>query len=245
MTSLASSSSSISVRAATCRDSISRGRRPRAAVSASAAAASDSSQPAVQLSTGRRAVLSAAALVLAGSGAGLGTAAAPASTEYKDDVDRYTVAVPAGWERGEGAAAGAIGTRRVVVFHPVGDLTTTLTVLTSNASVELTKMGALGNALEFGIHLTASQNRSRRGDIQTAELLSAEERNGAYIVEYTISRPSAGIARHLYSLATLRFDGKYNRFYTVTGQWNEDAANASEARAALLAAVDSFKLAPL
>jgi hypothetical protein len=191
-------------------------------------------------------VLSAAALVLAGSNAGRGTAATPASsTEYTDDVDRYTVAVPAGWERGEGAAAGAIGTRRVVVFHPVGDLTTTLTVLTSNASVELTKMGALGSALEFGIHLAASQNRNRRGDSQTAELLSAEERGGAYVVEYTISRPSAGVARHLYSLATLRFDGKYNRFYTVTGQWNEGAANASEARTALLAAVDSFKLAAL
>lgn len=191
-------------------------------------------------------MLSAAALVLAGSSAGRGTASAPAGVNYTDAVDSFSIDVPAGWERGEGAAPGAIGTRRVVVFHPPGDLTTTLTVLSNNASVELTKLGSLGTAFEFGYHLVASQNRTRRGgESQTAELLSTEERNGAYLTEYTITRSSAGVPRHLYSLATLRFDGKYNRFYTVTGQWNEGSDGATEARTALLAAVDSFTLAPL
>ncbi len=48
--------------------------------------------------------------------------------------------------------------------------------------------------------------------------------------------------RHLYSLVCLRFDGMYNKLYTVTGQYREAERDALDA--ALKAAVTSFQLAP-
>lgn len=195
----------------------------------------------------RRLVLSAAALaalVYQPVRVGSATAAEAAVTTYTDQLDRFTLDVPSGWQRGEGAASGAVGTRRVVAFHPPDELQTNVSVVSTNASVEITKMSSMGTAFEFAFHMVNSQNRPKRdGSGQAAELLSAEERDGAYVVEYTISRPSKGINRHLYSLAMLRFDGKYNRFFTVTGQWAE--ADAERVGSVVRAAVDSFKLAPL
>ena len=102
-----------------------------------------------------------------------------------------------GWERAEGAASGAVSTRRVVVFHPPNDLETNVNIITTLASVELTKMGALGSAYEFGFRLVVSQDRrSRRKGSQAAELLNTEARtvDGQlyYLVDYTLqARPEA------------------------------------------------------
>ncbi len=147
--------------------------------------------------------------------------------------------------RAEGTASGAVATRKVVVYHRPDDLETNVNVVTTLASVELTKLGSMGSPYEFGHRMVVSQDRrGRKRDPQTAELLSAEEAgDGAYLVQYTIQRPEAGVDRHLYSLVALRFDGTYNKLYTVTGQYR---AGDKEAFDALVRdAVASFRLKPL
>ena len=54
-------------------------------------------------------------------------------------------------------------------------------------------------------------------------------------------RPDAGVDRHLYSLVTMRFDGTYNKLYTVTGQYR--ATDAAQYDATVKECVASFRLA--
>lgn len=89
--------------------------------------------------------------------------------------------------------------------------------------------------------MTSQDRRGRRSGAQVAELLSAEERDGYYIVEYTIQRPDDGVDRHLVSLVGLRFDGMYNKLYTVTGQYR--AGDAAQFGAMVKDAVTSFRYA--
>lgn len=44
-------------------------------------------------------------------------------------------------------------------------------------------------------------------------------------VEYTVQRPD-GDTKHLYSVATLGFNGVYNRLYTITAQCDEGAVGS-------------------
>ncbi len=163
-----------------------------------------------------------------------------ALTDTRHHTLRLTDAPP-GWTRAEGTASGAVATRQVVVFHPTGDLETNVNIITTLASVELTKLSSLGSAYEFGFHLVVSQDRrGRKKGAQIAELLSTEERDGAYLVEYTIERPDEGVARHLYSLVMMRFDGMYNKLYTVTGQYR--ATDAAQFDATVKECVQSFRL---
>lgn len=146
-----------------------------------------------------------------------------------------------GWERAEGAASGAVSTRRVVVFHPPNDLETNVNIITTLASVELTKLSALGSAYEFGFRLVVSQDRrSRKKGSQTAELLNTEDRGDYFLVEYTLQRPDDNIDRHLYSYVALKMTGGYNKFYTVTGQYR--AGDKDKFDALIKDCVTSFKL---
>jgi hypothetical protein len=99
-----------------------------------------------------------------------------------------------------------------------------------------------GSAYEFGFHMVVSQDRrGRKTGAQRAELLSAVEENGAYLVDYTIQRPDDNVDRHLYSLVMMRFDGMYNKLYTVTGQYR--AADAEKFDTLIKDTVRSFRLA--
>ena len=71
-----------------------------------------------------------------------------------------------------------------------------MNIITTLASVELTKLSALGSAYEFGFRLVVSQDRrSRRKGSQAAELLNTEDRDGYYLVEYTLqARPRRSVA---------------------------------------------------
>ena len=80
-----------------------------------------------------------------------------------------------------------MGTRQVTVFHVADDLETNVNIITTLASVELTKLSSLGSAYEFGFTLVNSQDRrGRKTDKQIANLLGTEEVDGTYRVEYTI-----------------------------------------------------------
>ena len=109
------------------------------------------------------------------------------------DESKFTIAVPKGWLRGEGEA----GTNRTVVaWHPPQETSTTVSVLNSLASVELTAITGLGSPYEFGFTVVYSQDRrARKKDRQIAELVDTQQRNGSYFIEYTIQRPEEGIFR--------------------------------------------------
>lgn len=227
-----------------------------------AASARCESHPAsTQAAPQRRAVLAGLGLVPLLS---LSTPRASAALEtFSDDLDHFQLAIPSGWVRAEGVASGAVGDRRVLVFHPVGaldlqctlvaltlvlpalgDLETNINIVTTNASNEMTKLGSMGSAYEFGFRMVVSQDRrGRKTNAQIADLLNTSELGDAYLVEYTIQRPDDNISRHLHSLVTLRFDGMYNRLFTVTGQYRE--SDAARLGAEVAAAVASFKLTPL
>lgn len=189
-----------------------------------------------------------------------GTGCAADSVLYEDTADHFSLAVPSGWDAAEGTATGAVGTRRVLVWHEKDDLETNVNVITTNASVELTKISSLGTPYEFGFHLVQSQTRGGKRK-QVATLLNSEARGDCYWVEvrgaaclvcsndpfpnlqYKVQRPEDGVDRHLYSLVALRFDGLYNRLFTVTGQHR--GGEEGTFGASIADAVGSFKLTPL
>lgn len=63
--------------------------------------------------------------------------------------------------------------------------------------------------------------------IQIAKLVDAKETRGMYYVEYTVEK-QPGPKRHLYSTVALRFNGRYNRLYTLTAQCLEDQVQQVE-----------------
>jgi hypothetical protein len=168
---------------------------------------------------------------------------AEGASRFQDEEQHYSIDVPAGWMAAEGVATGAVATRKVQVFHAPGDLETNLSVVSTNASVELGSVGSLGTPYEFAFRLVASQTSMSKKRKQIATLIDSKSLGDSYQVEYTIERPSEGIARHLYSVVCLRFDGKYNRFFTVTGQHR--SGEEGQLGALVRDAVRSFKLTPL
>ena len=145
-----------------------------------------------------------------------------------------------------------LGTWRPTVWPPARairgtsahEASFTVNVVSTNASVDIVKLGSLGTAYEFGFHLVVSQDRrAAKKNRQVAELLAAEQRGDSYYVEYTIQRPDEEVFRHLYSLVTLRNDGTYNKLWTVTGQHRE--ADAAKFASLVSQTVSSFHLEPL
>jgi hypothetical protein len=120
-----------------------------------------------------------------------------------------------------------------------------VSVVVTNASVELTQLGSLGSPYEFGHRLVVAQDRRGRKPgrgPQVAELVSAEASGGKYVVEYTFSKPDEQSAKGLYVAAAMKpsADGFYNRLFSVTGQWN--IADAALAAGPVKACVNSFKV---
>eukprot|EP00894_Picocystis_sp_ML_P001405 jgi/Pico_ML_1/51922/g2713.t1 len=83
-------------------------------------------------------------------------------------------------------------------------------------------MGSFGTPFDFGSALVNSLDRGfmkkKNGgeDVQEAKLIDAKEKNGAYIIEYTLKKPN-DVVKYFYSSVCMAFDGKYNRLYTATG----------------------------
>lgn len=120
---------------------------------------------------------------------------------------------------------------RLKAWHPEGvspnDVNVTLIV--TNASADFTKLGSFGTPENFGTNLVNSMDRSymkraigrRPEDVQTARLLDATNVNGMYRIEYLLKKPQDQ-EKHFISLMALRFDGIYNRLYTLTSQCYEE-----------------------
>jgi len=161
---------------------------------------------------------------------------------YKDDLDGWSMEVPASWEVGLGGAQGAVGTRRVVAFFPKGDdLQTNVTVVITNLAADYTSLGSFGNAYEFGSRLVGSLDRryvGKRpkwrggngegdGTGQVCTLIDSKEKNGMYNVEYTLAK-TGEFDRHLLQVVAIGTSGYYNRLYTVTAQAPSDSYESSK-----------------
>lgn len=164
---------------------------------------------------------------------------------YTDPAEGFKMSIPAGWVYGEGGLdgnkgfSGASGARRAVGWYKEDDPSTNVVVVLTTAGADYTSMGSFGTPFDFGSNLVGSMDRSymlrqrfgrpKDEEVQIAKLLDYKEVGGApktYYVEYTVVRPG-GDARHLYSVATLKFNGVYNRLYTVTAQCSEEAVGSN------------------
>lgn len=156
-------------------------------------------------------------------------------TLFTDPEAGFTLSYPSDWTTAEATSSGNeyIAERTLVWFPkdvPVRDVNVTL--LINNAAADFTSLGSFGSPQDFGSNVVNSMDRSyvRRGylraqeknqDIQTAKLIEAKSVRGMYDIEYLLKTPGQEQKR-LISLIALRFDGKYNRLYTLTAQCVEN-----------------------
>lgn len=174
---------------------------------------------------GRRAVLVSISSLSAGIW-GTPWAWAEETTKFVSQDEKFEIVVPAEWKMGTGKASGSTkaeeSERNVFVFYPDGMTDTNISVLVTPAAADFTKMGSFGTPFDFGSALVNSLDRGfmkkKNGgeDVQEAKLIDAKEKNGAYIIEYTLKKPN-DVVKYFYSSVCMAFDGKYNRLYTATG----------------------------
>lgn len=155
---------------------------------------------------------------------------------YSDEMDKYSLLIPPDWTRGKGKATAE---RNVTAFFPNNDTSTNVNVVITGLGADYTSLGSFGTADSFAENLVNSLDRSwKKPPGQAAKLITSESKNGFYYVEYTVQRPGEK-KRCLLSVVGIRFNGWYNRLYTVTGQfWEEDR---DKYRTVLEKVVDSFK----
>lgn len=158
--------------------------------------------------------------------------------QYADEDDKYSLLVPPDWVKGTGKATGQ---RNVTAFFPADDISANVNIVITGVGADYTSLGSFGNIDSFSENLINGLDRSwKKPAGQAARLVSFKSSNGLYYVEYTIQQPGER-KRHLVSVVGMRFNGWYNRLYTVTGQyWEDDKAKYGPL---LEKVVDSFKFA--
>lgn len=157
---------------------------------------------------------------------------------YISDEDKYSLLVPTDWIQGTGKATGE---RSVTAFYPANDTSVSVNVLITGVGPDFTSLGSFGDVDTFAETVVNSLDRSwKRPPGQAAKLVDSKSSKGLYYIEYTVQQPGEK-KRHLVSVVGMRFNGWYNRLYTVTGQyWEEDKAKYGPL---LNKVVGSFKFA--
>ncbi|CAI5952887.1 unnamed protein product, partial [Closterium sp. NIES-65] len=139
---------------------------------------------------------------------------------FENPKERYTFQVPAGWVRSEGTA----GVRQVIAFHPPDRTDANVTILITPLAADFTSLGSFGTVDAFAETLVNGLDRSwQPSPGQKAVLLGAKSANDAYLVEYTLQKPSEPCV-HLYSAVATGQNVWYNNLFTFTGQYPEDEA---------------------
>jgi len=170
------------------------------------------------------------------------------STKFVEPDEKFEIVVPVEWKSGQGKASGSTkaegSQRNVFVFYPDGRTDTNISVLVTPAAADFTKMGSFGTPYDFGAALVNSLDRGfmkkKNGeeDVQEAKLIDAKEKNGAYIIEYTLKKPD-DVPKYFYSSVSMAFDGKYNRLYTATGTCAQ--SEVDQWRPTLKSSIESFR----
>ena len=151
--------------------------------------------------------------------------------DYEDLSAGFSLSYPSNWTGSEAQSKNKVSVaERTLVWYPEDVLPrdVNVTLLINNAGADYTKLGSFGTVEEFGANLVNSMDRRyllrgsrlrqmRNDDVQTADLISAKSERGMYSIEYLLKKPNEE-AKRLLSLIALRFDGTYNRLYTLTAQ---------------------------
>ncbi|KAI5066860.1 hypothetical protein GOP47_0017388 [Adiantum capillus-veneris] len=159
-------------------------------------------------------------------------------SQYISNDDNYSLLIPADWIKGTGTATGQ---RSVTAFYPTDDTSVSVNVLITAVGPDYTSLGSFGTLDAFAETVVNSIDRSwKRPPGQAAKLVDSKSNKGLYYIEYTVQKPGEK-KRHLLSVVGMRFNGWYNRLYTVTGQfWEDDKAKYGPL---LDKVVESFKFA--
>eukprot|EP00250_Pteridium_aquilinum_P004184 c14413_g1_i1 orf=413-1150(-) len=159
-------------------------------------------------------------------------------SQYANDDDKYSLLIPPNWIQGTGKATGQ---RNVTAFFPADDTSVNVNILITGIGADYTSLGSFGTIDAFAETLVNGLDRSwKKPAGQAAKLVNSKSNKGLYYVEYTVQQPGEK-KRHLVSVIGMRFNGWYNRLYTVTGQyWEDDKAKYGPV---LEKVVDSFKFA--
>ncbi|CAI5954257.1 unnamed protein product [Closterium sp. NIES-65] len=99
-----------------------------------------------------------------------------------------------------------------------------VTILITPLAADFTSLGSFGTVDAFAETLVNGLDRSwQPSPGQKAVLLGAKSANDAYLVEYTLQKPSEPCV-HLYSAVATGQNVWYNNLFTFTGQYPEDEA---------------------
>lgn len=172
---------------------------------------------------------------------------------YSDDLDGFSILVPAGWALGTGDLgqkkmdrfSNAAGMQRVVGFYPaLNPDRASIAITVKTPGADYTGLGSFGSAIDFGEKLVVSMDRSymTKGDpnmpVVTAKLISAKESSGKYVIEYETAKPGDATRRVWTSVCFGENPKGLRRFYTVTGSCTVE--QTKQLGPMLLKAVDSF-----
>ena len=179
----------------------------------------------------RRGLFAAAALATVAPASNLATPA-PAFAEeisnfttYRDEEDKYAFSVPASWTQAEGVTSSdPRSTRRVVAFYPLDSPDINVNVVATAVGADYPKMGSFGSPDEFayGVAAGMTKPKPKEGPKQFSYVLDAKSVDAKYTLEYTVERPTEDFYQHLYSVVGIGYNGRVNRFFTLTCVCPED-----------------------
>jgi hypothetical protein len=176
------------------------------------------------------------------------SALSSSNSVYTDALDGFSLTVPAGWQLGTGDALGgaassdpkarfsnAAGLQRVVAFIPPSTSDVNLAITVRTPSADFTSLGSFGTAQQWAESLISAMDRSYmlkktapqngRGAVSSggeavpiAKLVDVKDKNGQYIVRYTVSREGSP-TRVVISAVALGVSPRsgVRRFYTING----------------------------
>ncbi|MCO5574924.1 hypothetical protein L7F22_028719 [Adiantum nelumboides] len=159
--------------------------------------------------------------------------------QYISEDDNYSLLIPTNWIKGSGKTTGE---RSVTAFYPADDTSVSVNVLITSVGPDYTSLGSFGTIDAFAEGVVNSIDRSwKKPPGQAAKLVDSKSNRANFdLLEYTVQRPGEK-KKHLLSVVGMRFNGWYNRLYTVTGQyWEDDQAKYGSL---LNKVVESFKFA--
>ncbi|PON33396.1 PsbP family [Parasponia andersonii] len=137
---------------------------------------------------------------------------------YTDDVNKFKILIPQGWQV---AAGEPNGFKSVTAFYPEENTSSNVTVVITGLGPDFTKIESFGKVDEFAETLVSGLDRSwQKPPGVAAKLINSKSANGFYYIDYSLQRPGE-TRRYLFSALGMSTNGWYNRLYTITGQFEE------------------------
>uniref|UniRef100_A0A6N2LD14 PsbP C-terminal domain-containing protein n=1 Tax=Salix viminalis TaxID=40686 RepID=A0A6N2LD14_SALVM len=156
---------------------------------------------------------------------------------YTDDVNKFKISIPQGWQVGAGEPSGY---KSVTAFYPEEVPNSSVSVVITGLGPDFTRLESFGKVDAFAETLVGGLDRSwQRPPGVAAKLIDSKASNGLYYIEYTLQNPGES-RRHLLSALGVAFNGWYNRLYTVQGLFVDE--ESEKFGTDIRKAVSSFRL---